>query len=83
MPNAVFITVDEEFLMEKLAQCRRQACYAAPGLQVWAAKAFVELSRRLGPDRVTVITDPDPFVMQVGYGTEEALKLLAEHSIPV
>ena len=30
-----------------------------------------------------MITDPDPFVMQVGYGTEEALKLLADHSFPV
>jgi len=79
----VFINVDEEFLMEKLAQCRRRACYAAPGLHLWAAKAFVELSRRLGPDRATVITDPDPFVIQVGYGTEEALSLLAQHNISV
>lgn len=69
--------------MERLAQCRQRACYAAPGLHLWAAKAFVELSGRLGPDRATVITDFNPFVMQVGYGTEEALKLLAERDIPV
>jgi len=83
MSNHVFITVDEEFLMERLAQCRQRACYAAPGLHLWAAKAFVELNRRLGPERATVITDADPFVIQVGYGTEEALALLAQHNISV
>jgi hypothetical protein len=83
MSSQVFINVDEEFLMEKLVQCRQRACYAAPGLHDWAARAFIDIWPRLGPDHATVITDPNPFVIQVGYGTEGALKLLAEHSIPV
>ena len=76
MSGHVFINVDEEFRMEKLAHCRRRACYAAPGLHDWAARAFIDTRPRLGPDRASIITGPDPFVVQVGYGTEEALKAI-------
>jgi hypothetical protein len=47
------------------------------------AEALIGVSVDLGPENVSVIVDPDPFVMQVGYGTEQALRRLHDKGIPV
>ncbi len=47
------------------------------------AEALISVSVNLGRENVSVIVDPDPFVMQVGYGTEQALRRLHDKGIPV
>jgi hypothetical protein len=45
--------------------------------------SLISVSINLGRENVSVIVDPDPFVMQVGYGTEQALRRLHDKGIPV
>jgi hypothetical protein len=40
------------------------------------AEALLDVGERIGWSRVDIVIDPDPYVVQVGYGTEEALKRL-------
>jgi hypothetical protein len=79
----VFITLNEDVITELLRKAERRVCYAGPGIYDWAAEALISVSVYLGPENVTVIVDPDPFVVQVGYGTEQALRRLHDKGIPV
>jgi hypothetical protein len=40
------------------------------------AEALLDVGERIGWSRVDIVIDPDPYMVQVGYGTEEALKRL-------
>ena len=62
-----------------LVSCvQRRLVVIAPGLSVTIARAVAETWRRLGPDAVQVVMDPDPEVCRMGYGDIAALKLLQE-----
>ncbi len=83
MSSRVFITLNEDVMTELLRKAERRVCYAGPGIYDWVAEALIGVSVDLGPENVSVIVDPDPFVMQVGYGTEQALRRLHDKGIPV
>jgi hypothetical protein len=74
--NGVVIALDEESLTERIVRASFRVCFVAPGLYDWVAEALVEVGERIGWNRVDIVVDPDPYVVQVGYGTEEALKRL-------
>jgi hypothetical protein len=83
MSNSVFITLNQEVMTELIRKAEQCVHYAAPGVYDWVAEALIEVSDSLGPKNVTVIVDADPFVMQVGYGTETGLRRLFEKGIPI
>ncbi len=66
MSSRVFITLNEEVMTELLRKAERRVCYAGPGIYDWVAEALIGVSVDLGRENVSVIVDPDPFVMQVG-----------------
>ena len=74
MSSRVFITLNQEVLTELVRKAERRVCYAAPGIYDWVAEALIGVWDSIEKDAVAVIVDPDPFVMQVGYGTEQALR---------
>lgn len=73
-PNRVVVALNEESLTERIVRANERVCFVAPGLYDWVAEALLEVGERIGWGRVHVVVDPDPYVVQVGYGTEEALK---------
>ncbi|SRR5258708_7610858 len=83
MSSRVFITLNEDVMTELLRKAERRVCYAGPGVYDWVAEALIGVSADLGPENVSVIIDPDPFVMQVGYETEQAIRRLHDKGIPV
>ncbi len=83
MSNQVFITLNQEVMTELVRKAEQRVCYAAPGIYDWVAEALISVSESLGPEHVTVIVDADPFVIQVGYGTEQGLRRLHDKAIPV
>jgi hypothetical protein len=74
--NEVVVALNEELLTERIVRATSRVCFIAPGLYDWVAEALLEVGQRIGWDSVDVVVDPDPYVVQVGYGTEEALKRL-------
>jgi hypothetical protein len=83
MSSRVFITLNQDVMTELVRKAERRVFYAAPGIYDWVAEALIGVSESLGPENISVIVDPDPFIMQVGYGTEQALRRLHEKEIPV
>ena len=83
MSSRVFITLNQDVMTELVRKAERRVCYAAPGIYDWVAEALISVSESLGPDNSSVIVDADPFVMQVGYGTEQALRRLHDKAIRV
>lgn len=83
MSSRVFITLNQDVMTELVRKAERRVCYAAPGIYDWVAEALISVSELLGPENISVIVDADPFVMQVGYGTEQALRRLHDKAIPV
>jgi hypothetical protein len=74
--RGVVITLNEELLTERIVRATSRVCFVAPGLYDWVAEALLDVGERIGWDQVDIVVDPDPYVVQVGYGTEEALKRL-------
>jgi hypothetical protein len=74
----IVLALSEESLTERIVRASQRVCFVAPGLYDWVAEALLEVGPRIGWDRVQVFVDPDPFVVQVGYGTEMALKRVCE-----
>jgi len=74
MQEPVVVSLNEEALTERIVQAGERVCFVSPGIYDWVAEALVEVAGRIGCERVYVIVDPDPFAIQVGYGTEEAIK---------
>jgi hypothetical protein len=83
MSNRAFITLNQDVMTELIRKAERYVYYAAPGVYDWVAEALMEVSESLGLANVTVIVDADPFVMQVGYGTEGGLRRLHSKGIPI
>jgi hypothetical protein len=63
---------------ERIVRANERVCFIAPGLYDWVGEALFEVGTRIGWDRVEIVVDPDPYVVQVGYGTEAALKRIHE-----
>lgn len=74
LQGLVVISLNEEALTERIVHAGERVCFVSPGLYDWVAEALVEVAGRIGRERVYVVIDPDPFVIQAGYGTEDALK---------
>src|SRR6266576_202281 len=74
MQEPVVVSLNEEALTERIVQASERVCFVSPGIYDWVAEALVEVAGRIGCERVYVIVDPDPFAIQVGYGTEEAIR---------
>jgi hypothetical protein len=72
--DAVVLALSEDSLTERIVHASQRVCFVAPGLYDWVAEALLHVGSRIGWNRVQVVVDPDPFVVQVGYGTEMALK---------
>ncbi len=83
MQNPVVISLNEEALTERIVQAGERVCFVSPGLYDWVAEALVEVAGRIGRERVYVVIDPDPFVIQVGFGTENALKKVCASGVAV
>jgi hypothetical protein len=83
MQKPVVVSLNEEALTERIVQADERVCFVSPGLYDWVAEALVEVARRIGCERVHVVVDPDPFVIQVGYGTEEAIKKVCASGVAV
>lgn len=73
----VVIALNEESLVERIVRAQQRVCFVAPGLYDWVAEALVNAGARIGWERIHVIIDPDPHVIQVGYGSEAALKRIS------
>jgi hypothetical protein len=83
MQSPVVVSLNEEALTERIVQAGERVCFVSPGLYDWVAEALVEVAGRIGPERVYGVIDPDPFVIQVGYGTEQALKKVCASGVSV
>jgi hypothetical protein len=77
-PQCSVVSLTDADLTGLVSCVRRRLVVIAPGLSVPVAKAVVETWRRLGPQAVQVVLDPDPEVCRMGYGDVAALKLLHE-----
>ena len=76
--NGVVVALNEDLLTERIVRASQRVCFVAPGLYDWVAEALLDVGARIGWDRVYVVVDPDPYVVQVGYGTELALKRVCD-----
>jgi hypothetical protein len=83
MHEPIVVSLNEEALTERIVQAGERVCFVSPGLYDWVAEALVEVAGRIGCERVHVIVDPDPFVIQVGYGTEEAIRKVCASGVRV
>lgn len=83
MQKPVVLSLNEEALTERIVQAGDRVCFVSPGLYDWVAEALVEVAGRIGCARVYVIVDPDPFVIQAGYGTEEAIRKVCASGVAV
>jgi len=61
---------------EIIAGAKKRVVYLAPGVSTEIQQALEFAWLTLGPDAVTVIIDPDPEVIRLGYGSFEALERL-------
>jgi len=77
-PQCSVVSLTDADLTGLVSCVRHRLVVIAPGLSVPVAKAVVETWRRLGPQGVQVVLDPDPEVCRMGYGDVAALKLLQE-----
>ena len=64
-----------------IRNANRRVCYAAPGIQVAPAQAIAEVAKRLRPDELTISLDFNEASLRMGYGSLEAVKLLASAGI--
>lgn len=83
IPDTVVVALNEESLTERIVRATDRVCFVAPGLYDWVAEALLDAGQRIGWSRVDVVVDPDPYVIQVGYGTEQALKRVCASGIAV
>jgi hypothetical protein len=81
--NGVVVALNEDLLTERIVRASQRVCFVAPGLYDWVAEALLDVGARIGWDRVYVVVDPDPYVVQVGYGTELALKRVCDRGVTV
>ena len=82
-PEVLFCSLSQERIAGLVRSAQDAVCYAAPGIQTDLAQAMVSVSGRLGPEMVTVSIDFDQRVMRMGYGSDEAVKLLIDAGIAV
>lgn len=83
MSQSTFHCLNQEALLELFAEAKIHVCYASPGVHDRVAEALLHAGEEIGWDKVRVIIDPDPLVIQLGYGTESALTQLKESQISV
>lgn len=83
MRGGVVLTLNEETLTERIVCATHRVCFVAPGLYEWVAEALLEVGRRIGWNHVRVVVDSDPYVIQIGYGTEAALRKVYDSGIVV
>lgn len=69
-----FITVDDQFLADKIRLATRRVVYVAPGVGVESAKALVAWSG----GQATVVLDADPDVCRIGYGEVGGLEVIGK-----
>jgi hypothetical protein len=82
MQEPVVVSLNEEALTERIVQAGVRVCLVSPRLYDWVAEALVEVAGRIGCERIYVVVDPDPFVIQVGYGTEETIRKVCASVCP-
>lgn len=81
--DSLFCTLVSADIARVISSAEKLVCYAAPGIQLAAARAMVDTSDRLGPEMLTVCLDFDESVMRMGYGDIGAVSLLRDAGISV
>lgn len=83
MEEHFFKQINTDTLVELINKAEYSLCYAAPGLQLPAAKAIVELAKRISPELIQVFLDVNEDVLRMGYGEVESINLLKSAGIQV
>src|ERR1035437_8584691 len=77
-PQCSVISLTDTDLIALVTCARHRLVVIAPGVSEAVAKAIIETWRRLRPQAVQVVLDPDPEVCRMGFGEMAALTLLHE-----
>jgi hypothetical protein len=81
--SALFTHLSSPRIAALIRTARKRVCYAAPGIQLVTAQAVAELAKRLPADELTISLDFNESSLRMGYGSLEAVKLLASAGIEV
>lgn len=81
--DGLFCTLTSAAMAEFIESATKSVCFAGPGMQLPVAHAMVKASERLGREMVNVCLDFNERVMRMGYGSIEAVSLLADAGIAV
>ncbi|RLJ21979.1 hypothetical protein DJ031_01750 [bacterium endosymbiont of Escarpia laminata] len=81
--DTLFCHLSSGQIAELIRTAEGSVCYAGPGIQKGPALAMPEVSRRIGPELLTVSLDFDENVMRMGYGDVEAVRMLRDAGIAI
>ena len=79
--SAIFSALSSSRVAQLIRGAKKRVIYAAPGIQIEAASALVELSGDLGTHALTVSLDFDEHTLRMGYGNLDAVELLRKAGI--
>ncbi len=78
-----FCHISSSRIADLISKAHTSICYAAPGIQNEPAQAIVELTKRLGPEMVTITLDFNEDVMRMGYGDIDSVKLIRDSGVVI
>ena len=78
MSDSLFVAMSDTRMAYFISRSRDRVALATPGIGLKTADALVSAAKRIGHDRVFVVTDCDEEVFRLGYGDIEALSTLRE-----
>jgi hypothetical protein len=83
MSDSLFQSLDFAAMARLIRKAQHTVCYAAPGIHVEVANAIADLSRRLGPELITICLDFDEHVLRMGFGEFAAVGILRDVDINI
>lgn len=81
--HAFFCHLDSPAMVAFISSAQRAVVYAGPGIHILPSQAMVEVSKRLGPEMLSVNLDVDERMIRMGYGEFEAIMLLQVNDIRI
>jgi len=81
--HAFFCHLDSPAMVAFISSAQRAVVYAGPGIHMLPSQAMVEVSKRLGPEMLSVNLDVDERMIRMGYGEFEAIMLLQVNDIRI
>ena len=79
----VFININSRYLADKIHSSGERVIYVSPGIDEVIASALINVSKKIGVDKVAVLLDVSESVLRYGYGNIDGITLLKENDIPI